>query len=493
MSMFDHPDAVQAALQTGFGGAAALVIGDLILDRTMWGEVERISPEAPVPVVRVVRQTEAAGGAANVAVNLAGLGLRVKIAGLAGADAAQAPLLDALRAAGVSASAVVSLAGWPTTVKTRIIGGHQHMLRLDVENPGSVTPEATARLRAACAQALDDASLKAVVLSDYAKGALDPRVCRLAIDAARERGMAVLAAPRGADVSQYAGATALSINRTQLAAALGASPDDAGVLLDGCRRLRQSLDLDFLALTRSEHGITLVDAGGIHHVPASAREVFDVSGAGDTVLACLAAGLIGGLSRLDAVRLANLAAGIVIGKLGTVAVERAELLAELSTRRSLEQVDKICDLDALLKRVAGWRAQGERIVFTNGCFDLLHAGHVSYLERAHLDGHRLIVGLNTDRSVRRLKGPQRPIIREGDRARVLAGLAAVDAVILFDEDTPTGLIEAIRPDVLAKGNDYTEEQVVGGHLLKAWGGRVMLVPVVEGRSTSHIIRQMSRD
>jgi D-beta-D-heptose 7-phosphate kinase/D-beta-D-heptose 1-phosphate adenosyltransferase len=268
--------------------------------------------------------------------------------------------------------------------------------------------------------------------------------------------------------------------------------NDTEALLAGAKQLKLDLGLEFLAVTRGEEGITLFDKTDEHHIAATAKQVFDVSGAGDTVIATLAAGLIHGLSPQDALSLANTAAGIVVGKVGTVPIQLDELLHELTAKNTSEQADKITDLAGLKLKVDAWRAAKQKIVFTNGCFDLLHAGHVTYLEAAKKTGDKLILGLNTDRSVSALKGPTRPVIHENDRARVLAALEAIDAVILFDEDTPLNLIHAVKPDVIVKGDDYTEDQVVGGVEVKSWGGQVKLIPLVQGRSTSKIIEKMAQ-
>lgn len=466
-------------------GAWALVIGDLMLDRYLWGKVERISPEAPVPVVLLGDESIRPGGAANVAANLAGLGLPCRLLGCIGADGAGQELREAIAAHDVDTSSLVTLEGRPTITKTRVVGGHQQILRLDRESTLPFDPSELAALDAALQAALT-ARPAIVVLSDYAKGVLHPDICQQAIRQARAAGIPLLVDPKGRDFSKYRGATALTPNRRETSEACGgvASLDS---LLEAAEDLREELQLEFLAVTRSEEGISLLKDGHHLHLPAMARQVFDVSGAGDTVIATLAAGMVAGLAPEDALHLANLAAGIVVGKVGTVPIARDELLEELLTEEVREQADKVCELPHLLARVARWRAAGECIVFTNGCFDLLHAGHVTYLEGARKLGDRLVVGLNTDRSVSALKGPSRPVIHEADRARVMAALESVDAVILFDQDTPLELIHAIRPDVLAKGSDYTEDQVVGGSEVKSWGGRVALVELVPGRSTSNII------
>ena len=478
-------------VKNGFGAknAWALVIGDLMLDRYLWGDVERISPEAPVPVVLIKNETECAGGSANVAANLAGLGIATRLVGFVGDDDNGARLQRAIVELGVDASAVVKAERHPTIAKTRILGGHQQMMRLDQEDRAQYSDADMRNLMSALSKQLSERPA-VVVLSDYAKGVLTPQLCQAVIAEARKLNIPVLVDPKGRDYTKYTGATALTPNKREAADACGVSTHDNEALLAAAAKMRENLKLDFLALTRGEEGVSLVENGHSLHIPATAKQVFDVSGAGDTVIATLAAGLIAGLERKEALHLANLAAGVVVGKVGTAPIKHAELLHELTMEDSAQQADKVCSLDALLLRVAGWRVAGQRIVFTNGCFDLLHAGHVTYLEGARKLGDRLIVGLNTDRSVSALKGPARPVIHEADRARVMAALESVDAVVLFDQDTPLDLIRAIKPDVLAKGSDYSEDQVVGGADVKSWGGRVALVDLVPGRSTSKIIGKL---
>jgi D-beta-D-heptose 7-phosphate kinase/D-beta-D-heptose 1-phosphate adenosyltransferase len=479
-------------VKQGFGDkdAWALVIGDLMLDRYLWGEVERISPEAPVPVVLIKNETECVGGAANVAANLAGLNIRTHLVGFIGADNNGVRLQHAIAELGVDASGLVKAEHHPTIAKTRILGGHQQMMRLDQEDRAQYSEADMQNLLAALRSQLA-ARPAIVVLSDYAKGVLTPQLCQAVIAEARKLDIPVLVDPKGRDYNKYTGATALTPNKRETADACGVRVDDTEALLAAAARLRETLKLDFLAVTRSEEGVSLIEDGHTLHIPATAKQVFDVSGAGDTVIATLAAGLIAGLERQQALHLANLAAGVVVGKVGTAPIKYEELLRKLMVEDSTKQADKICTLDALLARVGAWRAAGQKIVFTNGCFDLLHTGHVTYLEGARNLGDRLIVGLNTDRSVSALKGPTRPVIQEADRARVLAALESVDAVVLFDEDTPLDLIRDIRPDVLAKGSDYSEDQVVGATDVKSWGGRVALVDLVPGRSTTKIIDKLA--
>lgn len=466
----------------------ALVIGDLMLDRYLIGDVERISPEAPVPVVLLQQENERAGGAANVAANLSLLGIRTTMAGIIGNDAEGHSLLEMLQELGIG-SAIITSQQRPTVTKTRILGGHQQMMRLDKESRLAFTETEASALLKQISQAIARKP-DVIILSDYAKGVLSEALCQAVIAQARSLDIPVLVDPKGRDYTKYHGATALTPNKKETSEACGIDASNSDQLLQEAAKLRDRLGLAFLAITRGEEGISLLEKNETIHIPATAKQVFDVSGAGDTVIATLAAALVHGLSHHQAFELANIAAGIVVGKVGTVPVNRDELLAKLISQDSAEQADKICELDTLLVRVNQWKQQRKRIVFTNGCFDLLHAGHVTYLEAARKTGDKLILGLNTDRSVSALKGPSRPVIHEADRARVLAALEAVDAIILFDEDTPLKLIDAIRPDIIVKGSDYSEEQVVGGKEVKSWGGKVALIDIVPGRSTSNIIEKL---
>lgn len=476
---------IAQAARTRFGSLSALVVGDLMLDRYLRGVVTRISPEAPVPVVRHGHEASHAGGAGNVAANLAGLGLEVSIVGFVGADDAAGELRAILGNAGVHAAGVVTLDDRPTITKTRIISGHQHVLRVDVEDLKSVRQADEQRLLQAVSQRISE-SPACIVLSDYAKGVLSADVCREIIATARSRQIPVFVDPKGLDYSRYAGASVLTPNVKELA--IAGRVDDGAIdpLLDAGRRFVTELGLDFLVLTRGADGMTLLGRNQVLHDRAATREVFDVSGAGDTVVATLAAGHVAGLQGIDLLHLANLAAGIVVGRVGTVAVQRAWLLTELDTR-SNSLMDSVRSLEDLQVLVKDWRAQGERIVFTNGCFDILHAGHVMCLHQAAKEGDRLIVALNSDRSVRALKGPSRPVNSERERACVVAALASVDAVVCFDEPDPLGLIRALRPDVLVKGGDYARDQVVGAREVESWGGRLVLVPLLDGYSTSSVI------
>jgi D-beta-D-heptose 7-phosphate kinase/D-beta-D-heptose 1-phosphate adenosyltransferase len=473
-------------IEDEWGAKRLLVIGDVMLDKYIWGEVGRISPEAPVPVVRGMRQDEKPGGAANVAMNLARLGAQTTVVGITGDDESARLLADRLRSNGVT-PCFISSGEFDTITKTRILGGRQQMLRLDFERPGSIAQAALDSLLKKALELLPGSH--ALVLSDYAKGVITPEICQSLITAARKLGIPVLVDPKGNDYSLYRGATTICPNLVELAGAARLSPANLEAVLTAAEAMVTELDIEFLTATLSEKGIALVRPGNRFVAPAQARQVFDVSGAGDTVVAVLALSLASGVQPETAVQLANMAAGIVVGKVGTVPIEKHELLAALSPQIALHAEDRVLTRDEIVKRVALWKANGERVVFTNGCFDLLHIGHITLLEQARRCGDRLIVAINSDASVSCLKGPSRPIVRQGDRARVLAALAAVDAVVVFDESTPLELILAAQPDVLVKGGDYKAETIVGAREIQSWGGEVKIVPLVEGFSTTRLIEK----
>jgi len=389
-----------------------------------------------------------------------------------------------LRANSITPRFVVS-SGFPTITKQRILGGRQQMLRLDSERLGARSDDDYARLLETVLAQLPGCD--AVVLSDYAKGALTPQVCQTIIQAARAQGTPVLVDPKSADFSRYRGATTICPNLNELSAAVHRDARELKPLLEAAEALVPELGIDFLTATLGEKGIALLRAGSCTLAPAVARQVFDVSGAGDTVIAVLALCLASGLRPESAVELANVAAGIVVGKVGTVPVERHELIAALAPQIALQGEDKVVTREELVRRTALWKANGERVVFTNGCFDLLHIGHITVLEQARRFGDRLIVAINSDASVRELKGPSRPIVGERERGRVLAALAAVDAVVVFGEPTPLEVILESRPDVIVKGGDYAVETVVGASEVMAWGGQVKIIPIVEGFSTTRLI------
>lgn len=464
-----------------FGQAHVLVAGDVMLDRYWHGPTARISPEAPVPVVRVTELEDRPGGAANVALNMAALGARAELVGLTGDDHAADLLEERLAAAEVRCH-FQKVQGLPTITKLRVISRQQQLLRLDFEesfldqDPAPFAARVEARL----------AGCGVLVLSDYGKGAL--RDCPALIALARKAGVPVLVDPKGADFQRYRGATLLTPNLSEFEAVVGPVPDEKTLLEKG-QALMAELDLQALLVTRSEKGMTLLRAGKAElHLPAHAREVFDVTGAGDTVISTLAVALAAGSPLEEAVALANIAAGIVVGKLGTAVVSAPEL------RRAVHQTGGpgrgVMNEEQLLIAIEDARAQGEKIVFTNGCFDIIHAGHVGYLDSARRLGDRLVLAVNGDESIRRLKGPGRPINTLERRMAVLAALEAVDYVVAFDTDTPEPLLEKIKPDVLVKGGDYSVDQVVGADIVNAYGGRVEVLDFVEDISTTHIVQKI---
>lgn len=457
-----------------FARVTALVVGDVMLDRYWYGATSRISPEAPVPVVHVQDVEERAGGAGNVAVNVRALGAAAVLVGIVGDDGAATSLEALLDARGVT-HRLERRPGNATVTKLRVVSRHQQLLRLDFEDrrTGGVTPGS---------QWLAAEGIQVMVLSDYAKGALDdpaPLIRR-----ARDQGIPVVVDPKGRDFRKYRGATVLTPNLTEFEAVVG-DCDDLETLVARGGRLRDELELEALLITRSEHGMTLITADGARHIPARVREVFDVTGAGDTVVATLAAALGAGLAFDAAAWLANLAAGLVVGKLGTAAVSRAELRGAVQEHEG--RGSGVVDESALLALVEAARRKGQRVVMTNGCFDILHAGHVRYLEQARALGDRLVVAVNDDASVKRLKGHDRPINPLSRRAAVLDALAAVDWVASFAEDTPQRLICAVKPEVLVKGGDYRPGDIAGGDCVRAHGGEVVVLEFLEGCSTTDII------
>lgn len=466
-----------------------LVLGDVMLDTFVYGHCTRISPEAPIPVVRIEREDVMLGGAGNVARNIAALGGEAVLIGIVGEDAAGAMLHAKIaEEPGIFADLVTD--GRPTTQKIRYVAAQQQMLRADREESH---PAEAAPLLAAFARQLDGAD--AVIMSDYAKGVLTPELLAGAIALARKAGKPIVADPKSADVARYDGVTLMTPNAGEASGAAGIAcdGDDADVEAASLKLLERMPSSSALLITRGARGMTLAVRGATpRHFPALAREVFDVSGAGDTVIATLALGLAGGLALDHATELANVAAGMAVSKPGTAVVTAAELAHELRQERVQSTDRKIVSLDEARAVVAEWRRQGARIGFTNGCFDLIHPGHVSQLAQARGTCDHLIVGLNTDASIRALKGPSRPVQQEDARAIVLASLTSVDLVILFGDDTPMALIEAVRPDVLIKGKDYTVEQVVGSQLVLGYGGEVFLADLAPGHSTSDIIARLTQ-
>lgn len=470
-------------------GARVLCVGDIMLDRFLHGSVDRISPEAPIPVLLVREEKDMLGGVGNVAANLSALGAAPAVFSVVGADDAGRRVENLLEMLDACSPRLLADTSRPTTVKTRCVGQHQQMLRIDREVTTALRKEDGEELALRVRAALPGHSV--VLISDYRKGVLTHQVLPDVIAQARRHGVPVLVDPKGTDYAPYVGATLITPNRSELAAATGMPVRTDEEVEAACRNLLARYGFEAVLATRSEDGMTLVPATGeVTHIKAKAREVFDVAGAGDTVIATLAAALAAGASLPVAAELANVAAGIVVGKAGTATTTAEELLHELREAETRGFDHKVEDLAGAQQVVAGWKRQGLKVGFTNGCFDLLHPGHVSLLAAARGACDRLVVGLNTDASVRRLKGSERPVQGEAARATVLASLASTDLVVPFEEDTPLRLIEALRPDILMKGADYTVEQVVGHELVHAYGGEVRLLDLVPGHSTSNIVRKL---
>jgi D-beta-D-heptose 7-phosphate kinase/D-beta-D-heptose 1-phosphate adenosyltransferase len=466
-----------------FDHAHLLVAGDVMLDRYWVGPTSRISPEAPVPVVQIRKDETRPGGAANVALNAAALGVKTHLLGVVGRDEPARLLREALSAKSIAPD-FIEAGDRPTITKLRIMSRNQQLIRLDFEESLSVAGAFDrAAYQARYQMALMDSDV--VILSDYGKGTL----CDVAelIAAARAQNKPVLIDPKGSDYRAYRGATLLTPNMGEFEAVVGKCRDDADLVERG-EKLRVELDLAALLVTRSEHGMTLIQPGREPlHLPTEAREVFDVTGAGDTVIATLGAALAAGQDLAHACRLANIAAGIVVGKIGTATVSTAELQRAISHQH--ENDSAVLAEDDLLQLVADAKSRGETVVMTNGCFDLLHVGHVKYLEAAKKLGDVLIVAVNGDDSVKRLKGETRPLNKCEDRMRMLAALKSVDWVVPFAEDTPARLIGRVLPDLLVKGGDYKPEQVAGYDDVTRNGGQVVILDFYDGYSTTRIIER----
>ena len=471
-----------------FSHATILCLGDIMLDRFAYCDTERISPEAPVPVLLLKRTQSMLGGVGNVARNIAALGGTAVLMGLLGQDQAGDEVRALIGATAGIVDGHAASAGRPTICKTRYIAGHQQLVRVDEESPHDLAAAEEAALAAALDRHLADCN--AVILSDYAKGTLAPSIIETAIARADMLGIPVYVDPKSTDFGRYRGAACIAPNLRELAAAAQMPVATDTDVIAAAKKVLHAAAANAILVTRSEKGMALVEASGAVHIEsARAREVFDVSGAGDTVMAVLALAGASGHSLQQAMHLANTAAGIAVSKLGTATVELDELMLELS--RDVRDKDwlraKYYSIEQAETLVRRWKSRGLSVGFTNGCFDVLHSGHIALLAAARAQCDRLIVALNTDRGVRRLKGPERPVNALADRSAVIAAVESVDAVISFDEETPIELIRRLKPDVLVKGGDYTIEGVVGHEDVQAAGGRVVLVDLVEGRSTTRLI------
>ena len=474
-----------------FAGLRIWVVGDLMLDEYVMGAVERISPEAPVPVVRVRETEHRLGGAANVARQVAALGAEVSLAGVIGEDAAGGDFLRLCADAKIDTRAVIRLPERGTTRKLRVLGHSQQLLRLDWEDARPCAPQIGVRM---ISKLMDGARPDAIILSDYAKGVLTPETIA-SVTGLRGTGPVVVD-PKHRDFTRYRGATNITPNLRELEAAAGQAldADDTDAIAAAARPLAEAAGLEAMVVTLGDRGMLVVPVAGhaalSKHtvVPAIQRAVYDVTGAGDTAISVLTLSLAAQASLLASAQLANAAAGVSVGQIGAVAVDAASIRDALAARPD----GKILGRDDLVARAATWRMASKRIVFTNGCFDLLHAGHLSLLSQAAKLGDVLVLAINSDASVRRLKGPERPLVPQEDRAAVLAALGFVDAVTIFDEDTPLEILQSLRPHVLVKGGDYKIEDVVGREFMAATGGRVALVPLTPEKSTTALVERIRR-
>jgi D-beta-D-heptose 7-phosphate kinase / D-beta-D-heptose 1-phosphate adenosyltransferase len=475
------------------------VVGDFMADRYVYGHAQRLSPDAPVPVLAAQRQELKPGGASNVALALRALRCEVNCLGVVGKDEMADALRSSLTEAGCDGSGLVTDPGRPTTVKHNFIGLAQHrhpqkMFRVDEESRAPIPKAITDRLLKLAERRLKKSDV--LCLEDYDKGVLTEPLCQGLIRLARRRGIPVLVDPAAVqDYRKYRGATCLTPNRFEAALATGsdASANDEKTLIAIGRKLMRSLSLDTLVLTLDKRGVLLIKKGDKPlFVPTRAREVYDVTGAGDTVLAMLAGALANDTGWERATELANVAAGLEVERFGAVPVDLDEVLLDVLASNH-QAHGKLRTLDELVPELAAHKRQGRSVAFTNGCFDILHAGHVSYLHAAASRGDLLVVALNSDKSIRKLKGEGRPVNHEADRVMVLSALESVDYVVVFDKDTPEGLLRAIKPDVLVKGDEYTHDQVVGHEIVESYGGKIALVPMVKGKSTTNIIRKIGEN
>lgn len=484
--MAEHDDGDLIAAIGSLARASVLVVGDVMLDRYVYGRVERVSPEAPVPILTVTREIAMPGGAGNVVRNLTALEAATAFVSVVGDDQEGSDLTALIGGQPNVEPWLLVENGRATTAKTRYIAAGQHLIRADRELVSALPAKLGERLLKIACDAM--AATSVTVLSDYRKGVLAPGISRALIASAKSIGRKVVVDPKGTDWSHFAGADVITPNRRELAAAVGLELEDEPAIVAAARGLIERYRFGAVLCTRAEDGMSLVTAETERHYPAEASEVYDVSGAGDTVVAVLAAGLAAGLSLEVAARLSNIAGGLVVGKVGT-AVARPDDLID-AVKPASGALRKVVTGQVAAEAAERWRQRGWRVGFTNGCFDLLHPGHIHLLEQCRASCDRLIVGMNADSSVQRLKGATRPVQSEAARAAVLASLSCVDLVVIYEQDTPLALLSMIRPDVLIKGADYTHESVVGAAEVESWGGRVMLADLLAGHSTTATVTRL---
>lgn len=466
------------------------VIGDLMLDRYIWGRVMRISPEAPVPVLKILGENLLPGGAANVGSNLSSLGANVEVCGVTGKDYEGERLLELLERIGMGAKNIVFDPKRPTTTKTRLIAGTQHIVRMDREETTPISDELKNQLMEMITKSVKECPPHGIIISDYAKGLIRAELSGEIIQLAKKEGIFVTVDPKGKDFAKYRGTNVITPNQKEAEEVCGFLIEDEVTLKRAIEILMKETCADCVLITRGKQGISFCAKGSeVKTIPSEAREVFDVTGAGDTVVSASTLSYLSSKSWEASVKIANRAAGIVVGRVGTSTVTQAELIEHFEGDKYLI-TGKILSRETLSATISGLKAKGERIVFTNGCFDLFHIGHLRLLKRAKKLGDTLVVAINNDTSVKRLKGDDRPFISESDRVHIIAALDCVDYVSLFSEDTPFELIRMLKPDILVKGGDYTPEMVVGRDFVENYGGSVIIIPLVEGISTSVLVSKI---
>lgn len=466
-----------------------LCVGDVILDQYVYGDVDRVSPEAPIPVLNINSRSYVVGGAGNVACNISAIGGVANLVAVTGDDLAGSQINNLLDDDAGVINSLISGSDYPTTVKTRFVADGQHLLRVDDEVIDVYSTQFLENIFSTVESLLDQGPPGVIVLSDYGKGVLSETVTRNIIKAAKVLNIPVVIDPKGTNYSKYYGADILTPNRKELSESSLLPTRTSDEIVSAAEKLIDQFAIGSVLVTRGKEGMSLIKPNCTPlHLPALAREIFDVSGAGDTVVAVMAAGVAAGMEAAEAAELANIAAGLVVGKIGTAVVRNIDLLHALNGTVSVEK--NIIDKNQLNKKITEWRSRGLLIGFTNGCFDLMHPGHISLLEQAKSECDRLIIGLNSDESVTRLKGEGRPVQNAVARALVLASLSSVDAVVIFDDDTPIDLIKLMRPDVLVKGADYLLADVVGGEFVCSYGGRIVLADLIDGYSTTETIARL---
>ncbi|MEQ9619655.1 MAG: D-glycero-beta-D-manno-heptose-7-phosphate kinase [Deltaproteobacteria bacterium] len=473
-----------------FKNQKILVVGDIMLDRYVLGGVERISPEGPVPVLKVREEIETPGGAGNVALNLRTLGASVELVGTVGKDREGKELIEALAHNGIRTGGIVRDKTKPTTSKTRLIAGNQQIARIDKETNTSVSMSVEKTLIDAIKSSVNNFKPKAIIISDYAKGVVTENVASKTMKLAKEAGIFITVDPKGDNFTKYSGASAITPNEKEAGAASGVKIVDEESLKEAANTLIRITEADFVLVTRGKEGISYFSKkGDAGTIPSQAVEVFDVTGAGDTVVSVFTLSFISSYLLEESAGIANAAAGIVVSRIGAASISVSDLTAHFLKEAEKER-SKIYKRKELSGVLSGLRAKGKKVIFTNGCFDLFHTGHLKLLREARKLGDSLVVAINSDDSVKRLKGEGRPYISETDRANLLTAIDCVDFLAVFEEDTPLEIIKELKPDVIVKGGDYSPEEVVGKEFIENRGGEVKIIPLIDGISTSSLAERI---